>query len=107
MVPEQIVKAAATWGALQSVTGALDGARIAPELQELDLRSWGRGNTVQNEGEVVFEVTEEQILEGGEEVIAAEVTGAEVEGREGESEEERTRIHLRRFSKLCLGSYGG
>ena len=58
------------------------------------------------DADVVFEVTEEQILEGGEEVIEASVSGAEVAGRELETEEERTRITLRRLSRLCLGSYG-
>lgn len=108
----QIVKAAGTWAALQSATAELDGKRFAPELEELDLATWGRKKVDAKRGvpaEVFWEVTEEQILAGGEEVIEASLTSAPAdEGAddEGETEDEKTRRHLRRFSKLSLGSYG-
>ena len=111
----QVGKAAATWGALQSVTGEVYGRRIAGELEELDLKSWGRRgageNVKESGGEVIWEVTQEETLEGGEEVIEASinqsVAGETVLYHEAETEEKRTREHLRRFSKLCLGTYGG
>lgn len=112
----QVVKAAATWGALQSVTGKLYGARLAPELTEIDVERWGsRHGEAEDEaederGEIVWEITEEQVLEGGEEVIEASVSGAgdgTSRRHKGQTEEERTRDDLKRFSKLCLGSYGG
>lgn len=111
----QVGKAAATWGALQSVTGEVFGRRIAGELEELDLKSWGRrggaGIDEDLRGEVVWEVTQEETLERGEEVIEASINesiaGETVVHHEAETEEERTREHLQRFSKLCLGSYGG
>ncbi|KAK4699142.1 EEF1A lysine methyltransferase 2, partial [Phenoliferia sp. Uapishka_3] len=107
----QVAKAASTWAVLQNTTSGLDEARWAPELEELDLHTWGRplshrrAGKINAEDGVVFQVTEEQILEGGEEVIQASLTGGMLS--EGETEDERTRFRLRRFSKICLGSYGG
>jgi hypothetical protein len=105
----EVGKAAATWAALQSVTGKMEGRRIASELEELDVKEWGRGRA-REEGEVFWEVTEEELLQSGEEVIQATIpTTAEdvVEGAAEWTEDEQTREHLRRFSRMCLGSYAG
>ncbi|KAM0789096.1 hypothetical protein ACM66B_003153 [Microbotryomycetes sp. NB124-2] len=112
----QVGKAAATWAALQTVTQDWEGTRISSELEELDLSTWGRSlpDQQQRESAMVWEVTDEELLETGEEIIEAQ-TNASESGTEGSfaartrnmSEEERLRAQLRRFSKMCLGSYGG
>lgn len=99
-------RAAATWSALQSVTAEWEGERVCAELEELDLATWGRGASEQKENEVVWEVTEEQLLETGEEVIQATIEGEE-ERRGPSTQDERTREHLKRFSRMALGTYGG
>lgn len=125
----QVTKAAATWAALQSVTGAVLGERLVGEMDELDLDSWGKTNetrkTTEDEealgegSELIWEVTDELIMATGEEVIEASLTSRQ-EARSSPMETARslkeatqleqdiiTRNHLKRFSKLCLGSYGG
>lgn len=119
----EVSKAAATWAALQSVTTEVEGCRVIGELEELDLASWGRGMPLKEESEVVWEVTEEDLLQSGEEVIAASI-GQESDGesvkdesRGGSTEQlsgnlssvgdDVIRLNLHRFSRMALGSYGG
>lgn len=105
----QVGKAAATWAALQTVTRRWEGSRIAPELEELDIASWGRGASNQEQHNMVWEVTDEEILATGEQVIEAQTTTDDsfATSIDNASEEQRMRAQLRRFSKMCLGSYGG
>lgn len=119
----EVGKAAATWAALQSVTAEVEGRRVVGELEELDLASWGRGTPLKEESEVVWEVTDMMLLQGGEEVIAAtigqESDGESVQddGQGGSAErllgssspvaDNVIRLHLHRFSRMALGSYGG
>ncbi|KAK4052571.1 hypothetical protein OIO90_004340 [Microbotryomycetes sp. JL221] len=107
----QVGKAAATWAALQTVTREWEGSRIAPELEELDLATWGRGaHSPTTETAMVWEVTDEELLETGEEIIEAR-TNDDASDFASEIEqlpaEDKLRAQLRRFSKMCLGSYGG
>lgn len=102
-------RAMVVWTMLQSVTSEYYGRKIAAELEEIDLHEWksgGNSRATDTAGAVVWEITEEQVAEGGEEVIEASVSG-EAEERSAQTEEEATRDCLRRYSKLCLGSYGG
>ena len=99
----QTTRAMATWMMLQGVTSEYYGRKIAGELEEVDLRNWKTGGDAEsNDVAVIWEITEEQVAEGGEEVIEASVSG-EQDSR-GTTED---RDCLRRYSKLCLGSYGG
>lgn len=100
-----VARAAATYAALQSVTAEWDGAKMAPELEELDLATWGRERADEEETEVFWEVTDEALLQTGEELIQATIAGPD-ERRDG-SEDEIQRQHFKRFSKMCGGSYGG
>lgn len=102
----EVSTAAATWAAIQSITGALYGRQIAGELEELDSTVWGK-QEVEDQGAMIWEITDEQLLEGGEELIEASVTGDGQTRTERLSEDEKTRDYIRRYSKLCLGSYGG
>ncbi|KAK4047893.1 hypothetical protein OIV83_005075 [Microbotryomycetes sp. JL201] len=111
----QVGKAAATWAALQTVTREYDGSRLGPELEELDLATWGRGLPDQHrESAMVWEVTDEELLATGEEIIEAQTNETESESEGSFAArtrsmlpDERLRAQLRRFSKMCLGSYGG
>lgn len=100
-----VLKAMSTWIVLQNTTGLIYGQRIAGELQEIP--TWGTRRDEETEEDLLFEVTEEQLLETGEEIIEASVTGASSSSSGQRSEEEIVKDHFRRFSKLCLGSYGG
>lgn len=109
-----------------------DGQRLADSLEELDLEGWGRDGVDGDSGEVIWEITDEQTLEDGGEVVEARINQ-----RKGSAQGEQlvhahfglwrhteightddalgstatdaqtTREHLKRFSKMCLGSYGG
>lgn len=115
----ELSKAAATWAALQSVTQPLYGARLARELQELDGKQWGvqtmdeeqdeRMSTFDEEEEekVEWNVVEETLLDTGEEVIEASVTGSRVHSSAARSPEAELRHDVKRYSRLCLGAYGG
>jgi hypothetical protein len=103
----ELSKAAATWAALQSVTQELYGRQLAPEISELDIKQWIQPDGVEDDDNaMIWQVTEEEILNTGEEVIAASSTGSnKFNDQTTMSNEEITRDHLRRFSKLCLGVF--
>lgn len=71
-------------------------------MEKLDLGSFGRAP--EEEGGVIFSVVSEQV-EGEEEIIEAVVSGGDYSPK-SMSEEEITVDRLKRYSKLCLGSYG-
>lgn len=50
-----------------------DGQRLADSLEELDLEGWGRDGVEGDSGEVIWEITDEQTLEDGGEVIEARI----------------------------------
>ena len=90
----KVVKACATWGALQSATKVVYGGQLASELQELALRKCERKAPAPPQSHTLFDVTGEHILSGGEELIEASVTGGPIEDLGDTTEEERTRLHL-------------
>ncbi|SGZ33704.1 BQ5605_C041g11985 [Microbotryum silenes-dioicae] len=105
----QVAKAAATWAALQSVTGELDGRRWAMHLDELD---WGKERIPPPQdgtGGVLWEITDDQLFESGAEIIEATINQddrSSQTGSEATHSEEHARQQLRRFASMCLGSYG-
>lgn len=105
----QVGKAAGTWAALQSVTVEHEGRRIAGDIEELDMNVWGRVDDSEAQHEIIWEITDEQTLEDGGSVIEAQIDGREggEESLSASTEEQTTREQLKRFSKMCLGSYGG
>lgn len=132
----EVARATALWALLQSVTESTYARRIAPELEEVDLSRWrGDGEAAQEsegeedeEGDVLFEITDEEILSSGSgEIITAEVhlaaSASSISdpsrpppprkvsstgngGTLGE-DEAYTRNRLKRYAKLCLSAYGG
>lgn len=80
-----VTKAASTYAALQSVTAEFDGAAIGPELAEVDIATWGKEREETEENDVFWEVTDEELLRSGEEVIQATIAGPD-ERRDGSAE---------------------
>lgn len=112
----EVLSALGAWTALQSVTGEEWGKKIGKELEEVDPKSW-RGESVQEReeekvAEVIWEIREND-LEDEVEVVSGVVekgvdqTETTLNATLNRTEEALTRAHLRRFSKMALGSYGG
>ena len=115
------MKSLATWALIQSATAQSYGTSLLSELQEIDLHEWRKEDSIAQveAAELVFDRDEEEVsMNDGE--IAAEV----IQATRGESPAASThtvplptrkplrsmkqvRQDMRRYSKLCLSSYGG
>ncbi|KAH8927873.1 hypothetical protein BT69DRAFT_1277642 [Atractiella rhizophila] len=115
-----VLQAVYTWILLQNATNKLYGQRLQALLTPVPLQAQEKVNKKVHERNLSWEVTREQTFEGGGDLIEAEIATVEEEEEEEEEEEfkdaeqrmpsdsdEEILRYFRRFSKICLGSYGG